>query len=116
MKHTFLRGGYYTTEVVPSRLYLISLNSLYFFEKNAAVDACGNEEDPGSEELLWLELQFELIREQGGKVWVTGHVPPEKGNWYPDCLDRYSELVIRYREIVLGCAPIPSHSLKLRES
>ncbi|GAA5942849.1 uncharacterized protein JCM15063_002812 [Sporobolomyces koalae] len=121
MKHTFARGGYYSHEVVPDKLLLISLNTIYFFEKNTAVDGCPAVDeltraafwsrfdnvtiaaiDPGSEQLLWLEQQLYLAHERGMQVWLSGHVPPEPGNWYEPCLDRYSELVIRYGGNVLG--------------
>ncbi|QRV87637.1 PPN1-vacuolar endopolyphosphatase-like protein [Ceratobasidium sp. AG-Ba] len=48
----FQRGVYFSTELVPNRLAAISLNTLYWYESNKAVDGCpkkGN--DPGTLEL-----------------------------------------------------------------
>ncbi|GAA5980552.1 hypothetical protein JCM5350_004343 [Sporobolomyces pararoseus] len=119
MKRTFLRGGYYSFEVIENELLLISLNSIYFFEKNSVVEGCPpveddlrsvwkegsklmEEIDPGSEQLLWLEQQLELAKLKEMKVWIIGHVPPEESNWYKGCLEQYSELVIKHGQNVLG--------------
>ena len=122
MKRTFLRGGYYSFEVIENELLLISLNSIYFFEKNSVVEGCPpvqddvlsawkegstsmmtEEIDPGSEQLLWFEQQLELAKLKGMKVWIIGHVSPEESNWYKGCLEQYSELVIKHGQNVLGC-------------
>ena len=107
MRHTFSRGGYYSLPILHDQLLLISLNTIYFFEKNTAVDGCPRDEgrgemDPGSEQLLWLEQQLYLAKEKGMKVWLTGHVPPNRGNWYEDCLGEYTKLSLEYNDIILG--------------
>lgn len=38
--HTFQLGGYFTQEVIPNRLAVISLNTLYFYDSNKVVDGC----------------------------------------------------------------------------
>jgi endopolyphosphatase len=61
--HTFERGGYFATEVVPNKLAVISLNTLYWystvhhsrrFGSNAAVDGCDRKSEPGSQQFEWL--------------------------------------------------------------
>jgi endopolyphosphatase len=37
-RKTFEIGGYYSVEVVPGELAVISLNTLYFFESNTGKD------------------------------------------------------------------------------
>ncbi|CAE6533008.1 unnamed protein product [Rhizoctonia solani] len=83
----FQRGVYFSVELVPNRLAAISLNTLYWFDSNQAVDGCpkkGN--DPGTLELVWL----------------TGHVAPTKGDYFPRCFSRYGELALRYQDTILG--------------
>ncbi|CAO1627475.1 unnamed protein product [Parajaminaea phylloscopi] len=38
--HTFQLGGYFSREVIPNRLAVISLNTLYFYDSNKVVDGC----------------------------------------------------------------------------
>ncbi|KAI3484772.1 hypothetical protein L1887_52058 [Cichorium endivia] len=38
--HTFEQGGYYVKELLPNRLAAMSLNTLYFYDNNKAVDGC----------------------------------------------------------------------------
>ncbi|SCZ88506.1 BZ3500_MvSof-1268-A1-R1_Chr10-2g02982 [Microbotryum saponariae] len=115
--HTFARGGYYSVEAIPNQLVLVSLNTLYFYENNKGVDGCPSfslgssssssfkrkkDDDPGTEELLWLEQQLLLARMRGMQVWLTGHVPPTKSNYYEGCYSRYGELMLAYQDTILG--------------
>lgn len=177
-QHTFARGGYYSVEAVKGDLLLVSLNTLYFYDRNAIVDGCPpaddefllrrrngqsqphldptlsptsplaaqlfnehisrlerrpNEHDddrgengfsfsgggsqrrpsttaaaprnidPGTEQLLWLEQQLTLARAQGMQVWLTGHVPATKDNWYPRCYEQYAELMLGWQDTIVGC-------------
>ncbi len=48
----------------------MSLNTLYFYDNNKAVDGCtkrgkGKDVDPGTAQLDWLEVQLKLFRERG---------------------------------------------------
>jgi endopolyphosphatase len=63
--HTFERGGYFAVEVVPNKLAVVSLNTLYWclhpqcradsrFSSNAAVDGCDRKSEPGSLQFEWL--------------------------------------------------------------
>jgi len=36
------------------------------------------------------------------QVWITGHVPPSPGNYFPDCYVRYVELSLRFQDTILG--------------
>lgn len=166
-QHTFARGGYYSVEAVKGDLLLVSLNTLYFYDRNAIVDGCppaddefllrrrrraqsqpphldptlsptsplaarlfnehiarlverhDEEEmgfsgagrrrptaarniDPGTEQLLWLEQQLTLARAQGMQVWLTGHVPATKDNWYPGCYEQYAELMLGWQDTIVG--------------
>ncbi|KAL8287125.1 hypothetical protein RQP46_003577 [Phenoliferia psychrophenolica] len=106
--HTFAGGGYYSIEAIKNHLLLISLNTLYMFDNNKAVDGCppddesGRDSDPGTEHLAWLEQQLLLARARGMQVWLTGHVPPTPENWYPRCYDTYGELVLSFHDTIVG--------------
>lgn len=99
--HTFDRGAYFHIPVAP-KLVVVSLNSLYFYENNKAVDGCSSRDEPGTLQLDWLAIQLRLFRLQGIKVWIIGHVPPTDRQWYTACYDRYANLMVQYRDLVIG--------------
>ncbi|GBE79453.1 Endopolyphosphatase [Sparassis crispa] len=100
----FQRGGYYSVEVIPDSLAVISLNTMYFYDSNKAVGGCEytDPEDPGNLQFDWLEVQLDIFRRRGMQVWLTGHVPPSSNNFFPDCYVRYAELSLRYQDTILG--------------
>jgi len=107
----FQRGAYFTSDLINNKLAAISLNTLYFYQKNQAVGGCewvnraevgGVDADPGNLELDWLEVQLDLFRQRNIKVWIIGHVPPSPINYYPECYWRYAELVLRYQDTIVG--------------
>jgi hypothetical protein len=51
-------------EVIPNKLAVISLNTLYWFSSNAAVDGCDHKSEPGSQQFEW--LRYESISEFRG--------------------------------------------------
>ncbi|KAF9055285.1 hypothetical protein BDZ89DRAFT_13863 [Hymenopellis radicata] len=100
----FQRGAYYSTEVIPGSVAAISLNTMYFYDSNKAVGGCNSREgnDPGNLQFDWLEVQLKTYRSRNMLVWLTGHVPPSPGNYYPECYVRYVELSLRFQDIILG--------------
>ncbi|KIY71419.1 endopolyphosphatase [Cylindrobasidium torrendii FP15055 ss-10] len=100
----FQRGAYYSTEVVPGAIAAISLNTLYFYDSNKVVSGCDSREpnDPGNLQFDWLEVQLKIYRSRGMKVWLTGHIPPSHGNYFPECYVRYAELSLRFQDTILG--------------
>jgi endopolyphosphatase len=40
------------------------------------VDGCNAPSEPGYEQMEWLNVQLSLMREQGMKAIIIGHVPP----------------------------------------
>ncbi|KAG9015715.1 Endopolyphosphatase, partial [Tulasnella sp. JGI-2019a] len=99
----FQRGAYYSVEVIPDRLAAISLNTLYWYDSNKAVDGCPiDSDDPGRLELDWLEVQLNMFRKRKMQVWMTGHVPPTLGNYYPDCYRGYAQLALRFQDTIVG--------------
>lgn len=105
--HVFERGAYFSTEVIPDQLAVISLNTMYWFESNSgelfafvsremataadvttAVDGCRDRSsDPGALQMDWLEVQLDNFRERGMQVYLIGHVPPHEGLYYDNCCE-----------------------------
>ena len=107
-RHSFERGGWYFVEVIRNKLAVFSLNTLYFFDSNSAVDGCDAKSEPGYEHMEWLRVQLELLRQRGMKAIITGHVPParteSKQSWDETCWQKYALWMRQYREVVVGAA------------
>ncbi|KAK5946901.1 Endopolyphosphatase [Knufia obscura] len=105
-RHSFARGGWFFTEVIPNRLAVFSLNTLYFFDSNAAVDGCADPNEPGYEHFEWLRIQLEFLRERKMKAILTGHVPPArtqgKQSWDETCYQKYTLWLRQYRDVIVG--------------
>jgi len=100
----FRRGAYYSVEVIPDEVAVISLNTMYFYDSNKVVGGCEYLEpnDPGNLQFDWLEVQLKMFRKRGMQVWLSGHVPPSPGNYFPECYVRYVELSLRFQDTILG--------------
>ncbi|KAF4637453.1 hypothetical protein G7Y89_g659 [Cudoniella acicularis] len=105
-RHGFERGGWYYVEVIPHKLAVFSLNTLYFFNNNAAVDGCSLRSEPGFEHFEWLRIQLQFMRERGMKAILTGHVPPARTDskklWDETCWQKYTLWLQQYRDVVVG--------------
>ncbi|KAL9107724.1 MAG: hypothetical protein Q9227_007439 [Pyrenula ochraceoflavens] len=107
-RHSFERGGWFFTEVIPNKLAVFSLNTLFFFDSNAAVAGCNSKSEPGYEHMEWLRIQLQLLRKRGMKAIITGHVPPartaSKQSWDESCWQKYTLWMKQYRDVVVGGA------------
>jgi endopolyphosphatase len=105
-RHSFERGGWFFVEVIRNKLAVFSLNTLYFFDSNSAVDGCDAKSEPGYEHMEWLRVQLELLRQRGMKAIITGHVPParteSKQSWDETCWQKYTLWMRQYRDVVVG--------------
>jgi endopolyphosphatase len=105
-RHSFARGGWFFTEVIPQKLAVFSLNTMYFFDSNTAVDGCDAKSEPGYEHMEWLRVQLQFMRERGMKAIMTGHVPPartaNKQSWDETCWQKYSLWMKQYRDVVVA--------------
>ncbi|KAL4976340.1 Metallo-dependent phosphatase-like protein [Aspergillus desertorum] len=105
-RHTFEEGGWFSAELVPNKLAAISLNTMYFYESNSAVDGCAMPTEPGYEHMEWLRVQLEILRQRGMKAILIGHVPParsgSKRNWDESCWQKYTLFMNRFRDVVVG--------------
>ena len=105
-RHGFVRGGWFSVEVIPNKLAVLSLNTLYFFDSNTAVDGCADKSEPGYEHMDWLRVQLQLLRQRGMKAILMGHVPParteSKLSWDETCWQKYTLWMRQYRDVVVG--------------
>ncbi|RMZ79785.1 hypothetical protein DV738_g3194, partial [Chaetothyriales sp. CBS 135597] len=105
-RHTFTRGGWFFSEVIPGKLAVFSLNTLYFFDSNSAVDGCDAKTEPGYEHFEWLRIQLQFLRERDMKAILIGHVPParteSKQNWDETCYQKYTLWLAQYRDVVVA--------------
>ncbi|GAB7350960.1 hypothetical protein MBLNU459_g1462t2 [Dothideomycetes sp. NU459] len=105
-RHQFDQGGWFSVEVIPNRLTVFSLNSLYFFDSNSAVDGCAAKSEPGYRQLEWLRIQLQFLRDRQMKAIIIGHVPParteNKQSWDETCWQKYALWMRQYRDIVVG--------------
>ncbi|KAK2589768.1 Endopolyphosphatase [Conoideocrella luteorostrata] len=105
-RHSFQFGGWFHVDVIPGKLTVFSLNTMYFFDRNAAVDGCAEPSEPGYKHMEWLRIQLELMRQTGVKVILIGHVPPartdSKQNWDETCWQRYTLWLQQYRDVVVA--------------
>ena len=105
-RHGFVRGGWFSVEVIPNHLAVLSLNTLYFFDSNTAVDGCAYKSEPGYEHMEWLRIQLRFLRQRGMKAILMGHVPParteSKLSWDETCWQKYTFWMRQYRDVVVG--------------
>ena len=105
-RHSFVRGGWFSVEVIPNELAVLSLNTLYFFDSNTAVDGCAAKTEPGYEQMEWLRIQLQFLRQRGMKAILMGHIPParteSKQSWDETCWQKYTLWMRQYRDVVVG--------------
>lgn len=100
--HTFRRGGYYASEVVPNKISVLSLNTLYFYIHNTAVDGCKKRDEAGTEHMEWLETELGTLRKRKMVAYLAGHVPPDRKSYTPTCYARYTRLSLEYADVIVG--------------
>ncbi|RAH87564.1 endopolyphosphatase [Aspergillus japonicus CBS 114.51] len=104
--HSFVEGGWFISEVIPEKLAVVSLNTMYFFDSNSAVDGCAARSEPGYEHMEWLRVQLEMLRGRHMKAILMGHVPParagSKRNWDESCWQKYTLWLHQFRDVVVG--------------
>ncbi|KAF8929292.1 Endopolyphosphatase [Dissophora ornata] len=99
---SFRRGGYYLSEVVPGKIAVFGLNTLYFYVHNMVVDGCKDLDEPGTEQMEWLETELKSLRRRKMVAYLTGHVPPEKKSYSRSCHARYTKIALEYQDVIVG--------------
>ncbi|CAR28090.1 hypothetical protein ZYGR_0N05800 [Zygosaccharomyces rouxii] len=98
----FHRGVCFVSEVIPGKLAVMSVNTLYLFKANPLVDTCDSKKEPGYQLLIWMGTVLEELRQRGVKVWLSGHVPPTQKNMEGGCFHKYTLWTHEYRDIIIG--------------
>ncbi len=105
-RHSFEFGGWFYVEVIPNKLAVFSLNTLYLFDRNAGVDDCATPSEPGYKHFEWLRVQLQFMRDRGMKAILMGHVPPARTEgkqlWDETCWQKYTLWLQQYRDVVVG--------------
>ncbi|KAK4170389.1 Metallo-dependent phosphatase-like protein [Cladorrhinum sp. PSN259] len=104
-RHSFEFGGWFYVEVIPNKLAVFSVNTLYFFDRNAGVDGCADPAEPGYKQMEWLRIQLEFLRARGMKAMIMGHVPPARTDskklWDETCWQKYTLWMRQFRDVVV---------------
>jgi endopolyphosphatase len=102
----FRQRGYYVRNVIPGKLTIVSLNTMYFAKYNNVIQGCnaGKKEDqsPGATQLTWLEDTLQSFRSAGVGVYLVGHAPPTLDVWMNSCLDRFSAISVEFKDVIKG--------------
>lgn len=98
----FNRYGSFVKEVIPGKLAIISINTLYMFKANPLADNCMNPKEPGYQLLIWLGFVLQELRKRDIKVWLSGHVPPLEKNFENSCYHKFTLWTHEYRDIIIG--------------
>jgi endopolyphosphatase len=105
-QHSFQQGGWFYVEVIPHQLAVFSLNTLYFFGSNAAADGCAARSEPGYQQMEWLRIQLQFMRDRGMKAILIGHVPPvhqeAKTSWDETCWQKYTLWTRQFRDVIVS--------------
>ncbi|CAJ2501600.1 Uu.00g044530.m01.CDS01 [Anthostomella pinea] len=105
-RHSFEFGGWFYTEVIPGKLAVFSLNTMYFFDRNAGIDDCVHPSEPGYKHFEWLRVQLQSMRTRGMKAILMGHVPPARTSakqlWDETCWQKYTLWLEKFRDVVVG--------------
>ncbi|SCV05648.1 LANO_0H12112g1_1 [Lachancea nothofagi CBS 11611] len=101
-QRAFARGTSFFVEVIPGKLAVLSIQTLYLYKANPLVDSCNSKKQPGYQLLLWLGYVLEELRSRNMKVWLTGHVPPILKNYEESCYHKYTLWTNEYRDVIIG--------------
>ncbi|GMM37726.1 endopolyphosphatase [Saccharomycopsis crataegensis] len=100
--HVFEKTACFLSEVIPGKLAVLSINTLYLFKSNPLVDNCDKKKQPGYTLFVWLGYTLKELRRRGMKVWLSGHVPPVPKNFDITCYRKYILWLYEYRDIIIG--------------
>lgn len=101
-RRLYERFGSFFKEVVPGKLVVLSLNSMFFFKNNPLVDSCMSSGDSGYQHLLWLGSVLNQFRAVGMKCWIISHVPLIQKNLEESCYLKINLWIHEYRDVIIG--------------
>jgi endopolyphosphatase len=106
----FVKGGYHMRILIPDKLAVISLNTIYWFEDNQQLDDCQasweKSKSANDLHLAWLFGKLAELKKLGMSVYLIGHVPPvtvdNQLNYKPRCFQHYLKIVGDFSSIIIG--------------
>lgn len=101
-RRLYERYGSFFQEIIPNKLVVLSLNTMFFFKNNPVVDSCMSESDPGYQQLLWLGSVLHQFRALGIKCWIISHVPVIQKNLEESCFLKLNLWIYEFRDVVIG--------------
>ncbi|CAO3635477.1 unnamed protein product [Mucor hiemalis] len=100
-RKNFLKGGYFAVDVAP-RLRVLSINTMFFLNKNPLAKSCKKKSSSGHMHMKWYKEELQRARRDKFKVYVIGHVPPSPNDFYKSCLSEYMSITASFPDIVYG--------------
>lgn len=95
-------SGSYALNVPDTKLKIISINTVYWYKTNFWLyDSDTQQPDPnGIIEFAVRELQ--AAEDAGQRVWIIGHMPPNRHDTLHDQSNYWDQVVQRYKHIISG--------------
>jgi len=124
-KSTFACGGYMIRELNPS-LSIIILNTVVWtlsWQKLAPEPVNAEDKIDPFGQFAWLENRLSKLRDQGKKVFVTGHIPPMLQSftgslgqplYLAEQQQRMDDIIVSYSDVVAALLVAHVHSNELR--
>lgn len=110
MKSTFREGGYYANKIISPKASQVGLTILVLntviYSKNHSPDQT-NITDP-YQQFQWLDKSLASAKDNNCKVYIMGHIPPTIGSfrhtqfWHEIYIERYSQLIRGYKDVVVA--------------
>ncbi|RUS26548.1 hypothetical protein BC938DRAFT_470626 [Jimgerdemannia flammicorona] len=67
---TFANSGYFTQDILPGKLQVISMNTVYFYAKNLLVSDCDKAGSAGDVQLQWIQTNLQKARHSHYNVYL----------------------------------------------
>jgi hypothetical protein len=98
----FTNGGSFV-QTIPDGPIILSVNSMYFYNKNVEIPDCNQIGSAGAIGMTWLETQLATAATNNQIVYIISHVPPVKNSkalYKPHCYEAYVNLLGKFSHII----------------
>uniref|UniRef100_A0A1D1YL13 Endopolyphosphatase n=1 Tax=Anthurium amnicola TaxID=1678845 RepID=A0A1D1YL13_9ARAE len=101
----FLNGGYFRQDM-NSKLSVLSINSMYFYNSNDQIKDCNHKNSPGAIQLEWIKYQLMSARDEQRKIFIAQHIPPldsdGEPSFYHVCHVEYVQILGQFSDVISG--------------
>eukprot|EP01088_Endostelium_zonatum_P022258 TRINITY_DN93_c0_g1_i1.p1 TRINITY_DN93_c0_g1~~TRINITY_DN93_c0_g1_i1.p1 ORF type:complete len:621 (-),score=100.37 TRINITY_DN93_c0_g1_i1:43-1905(-) len=91
--NTVRKGAYYLMQIPGTQHYILSINTMYCDINNFWLVL--NDTDP-SGQIQWMKNELEVVRRNGGSVYVLGHIPLRDSGCLYNYSSRIGDLIREY--------------------